>query len=110
MAHKTAKIEEILEPNVNSNEAQHNVHTNISDNKNLVDLYSVGHEMVMRRMCDKGVEVPFIHALQIKGPQGEIVRVPALFDSVAMAAAMCQSIFEKVKHRIGTWKKSEKWL
>ena len=60
MAHETVKIKEILEPNINSNEAQNDVHMNISDNKNLVDLYSVGHEMVMRRMCDKGVEVPFI--------------------------------------------------
>ena len=102
IAHKTAKIKEILEPNVNRNEAQHNVYMNISDNKNLVDLYSVGPEIVMRRMCNKGVEVPFIHALQIKGPQGEIVRFSALFDGAAMVAAMCQLIFKKVKHRLST--------
>ena len=110
MAHKTAKIEEILEPNINSNETQCDVYTNVSDNKNLIDLYSVGHEIVMRRMCNKGVEVLFIYALQIKGLQGEIVRVSGPFNSAAMVAAMCQSIFEKVKHRLGTWKKSEKLL
>ena len=109
VAHESAMIEEVLEPAVDSTEPP-NVHKDASKNENLIDLYSVGHEMIMREMCDIGMEVPFKHTLQLKGPQGEIVRVSALFDSTAMVAAMCQSVFEKVKHRLGTWKKSEKLL
>jgi hypothetical protein len=82
----------------------------ITPNNNIVDLYSFGHEDVMRTMCDMGVEVPFQHTLQLLGPQGEIVRVSALFDGCAMVAAMCISVFEKVKHRLGEWKRSEKRL
>lgn len=79
-------------------------------NDNLVDLYSVGHEEVTREMCDLGIEVPFQHTLQLLGPQGEIVRVSALFDGCAMVSAMCATVFEKVKHRLGTWEKSAKQL
>ena len=98
-------IEEVSEPAVDSMESP-NVHKDTSKNENLIDLYSLGHESIMREMCNVGMEVPFKHTLQLKGPQGEIVRVSALFDSTAMVAAMCQSVFEKVKHRLGTWKKS----
>ena len=108
-AHISATLEEVSEPAVDSMELL-NVHNNVSRNKNLIDLYSVGHETVVREMCNIGSEVPFKHALQIKGPQGEIVRVSALFDGVAMVAAMCQSVFERVKHKLGTWMKSEKLL
>ena len=58
----------------------------------------MGHEKVTRSMCDIGVEVPFQHALTLLGPQGENVRVSALFDGCAMVAAMCATVFEKVKH------------
>ena len=57
-----------------------------------------------------GVEVPFQHTLHILGPQGEITRVSALFDGCAMVAAMCITVFEKVKHRLGEWSKSERQL
>ena len=55
-----------------------------------------------------GIEVPFQHTLLILGPQGEVVRVAALFDGCVMVAAMCVMIFEKVKHRLGEWKKSKR--
>jgi transposase InsO family protein len=76
----------------------------------MINLYSVAHEEVTREMCNTGVEVPFQHTLLLLGPQGEIVRVAALFDGCAMVAAMCISVFEKVKHRLGEWKKSERRL
>ena len=84
---------------------------NISSNDSIVGLYSVGHEEITRTMCEKGVEVPFQHTLHILGPQGEIVRVSALFDGCAMVAAMCSTVFNKVKHRLGgQWGPSERWL
>ena len=83
---------------------------NITPNNNIVDLYSVGHKDVTREMCDTGVEVPFQHTLLILGPQGETTRVSALFDGCAMVAAMCVTVFEKVKHRLGKWSKSERQL
>jgi hypothetical protein len=83
---------------------------NVVQNDNIVDLYSVGHKEVTREMCDKEIEVPFQHTLRILGPQGEIVRVSALFDGCAMVAAMCVTVFDKVKHRLGEWRKSERQL
>jgi hypothetical protein len=79
-------------------------------NNNIIDLYSVGHEEVTRVMCNNGVEVPFQHTLHLLGPQGEIVRVAALFDGCAMVSAMCATVFEKVKHRLGEWRPSDKRL
>ena len=79
-------------------------------NDNLIDLYSVGHKEVTRSMCDIGIEVPFQHTLTLLGPQGENVRVAALFNGCAMVAVMCRTIFEKVKHRLEKWKKSERQL
>ena len=70
----------------------------------------MGHETVTRTMCDTGIEVPFQHTLLLLGPQGEVVRVAALFDGCAMVAARCVSVFDKVKHRLGEWKKSERRL
>ena len=83
---------------------------NTMQNDNVVDLYSVGHEEVTRDMCNMGIEVPFQHTLQLLGPQGETVRVAALFNGCAMTSVMCSSVFEKVKHRLGEWKESMKQL
>ena len=110
VAHKMSKIEEIPEPEINRSDSGLNVNTAELSNENIIDLYSVGHEVLTREMCNKGVEVPFKHTLQINGSQGEVVRVSALFDGAAMVAAMCQSVFERVKHRLGTWKRSKKLL
>ena len=43
---------------------------------------------------------PFVHWLLLHGPQGEKVRVKALFDGGAMVGAMCASFFNKVQHRL----------
>lgn len=110
VALESSKVEEIPEPNIDRSDLQPNVHTAESLNKNIIDLYSVGHEVVTREMYNKGAEVPFKHTLQISGPQGEIVRVSALFNSAAMVAVMCLSLFKKVKHKLGIWRRSEKLL
>ena len=81
-----------------------------AQNITVVDLYSMGHTKVTRTMCNRGIEVPFQHTLQILGPKGEVVRVSALFDGCAMTSAMCTTVFEKVKHRLGEWKMSVKQL
>ena len=83
---------------------------NTESNDNIVDLYSVGHKEVTREMCNKEMEVLFQHTLQILGPQEEIVRVAALFDGCTMVLVMCETVFEKVKHRIGEWSKSKTQL
>ena len=57
-----------------------------------------------------GIEVPFQHTLLLLSPRGEVVRVAALFDGCAMVAVMCATVFEKVKHRLGEWEKSERLL
>ena len=65
---------------------------NTMQNDNIIDLYSVGHEEVTRMMCDTGVKVPFQHTLHLLGPQGEIVRVTALFDGCAMVSEFNKEI------------------
>jgi hypothetical protein len=96
------EVVEIISPAVDV----HNARTN----DNIVNLYSVGHKEVTRDMCDRGVEVPFQHMLLILGPQGETIRVAAIFDGCAMVGAMCVTVFDKVKHRLGEWKESERQL
>ena len=86
------------------------VHT-VSPNMNVFDLYEIGHEKVTQEICsDAKTEIPFAHQIKIHGPQGEIVRLQALFNGAAMVAAMCVSLFNRVKHRLGTWKPSQKRL
>ncbi|KIK41123.1 hypothetical protein CY34DRAFT_50702, partial [Suillus luteus UH-Slu-Lm8-n1] len=53
---------------------------------------------------------PFLQNISFAGPQGEIVRVKALFDEGAMISAMCSSVFNKIKHRLGNWGPSSKRL
>jgi hypothetical protein len=104
MARESSKVEEVevISPAVDV--------CNTEPNDNIVDLYSVGHEEVTRAMCDAGTEVPFQHTLQLLSPQGETVRVSALFDGCAMVSAMCTTVFERVKHRLGKWSKSTRQL
>jgi len=72
------------------------VHT-MCDNATIIDLYSVGDKDRLWETLEQR-EVPFVHWLLVHGPQGEIVRVKALFDRGAMVGAMCTSFFKKVQH------------
>jgi len=109
-ARETPNVVEIPDSDSNNSDSQLNVCKTESRNGNHIVLYSVGHETVTRTMCNAKEEVPFKHTLKLAGPKGEIVRVSALFDGAAMVAAMCQSVFEKVKHRLSGWEKSKKQL
>jgi hypothetical protein len=66
----------------------------------IVDLYTADANL------GKGGELsqakPFIHQVQLHRPQGEIVRVWALFDEGAMREAMSTRNFQESKHRLGT--------
>jgi hypothetical protein len=53
---------------------------------------------------------PFVHEIQLLGPQGEIVQVHATFDDGAMICTMSISIFKQVKHWLGAWKPSTRVL
>ncbi|EMD32108.1 hypothetical protein CERSUDRAFT_34905, partial [Gelatoporia subvermispora B] len=44
---------------------------------------------------------PFVHAISIHNPSGEIVRVKALFDDGAMVNVMCIDLWQRVQHRVG---------
>jgi hypothetical protein len=67
----------------------------------IIDLYSVGSE---------SPEVPFMHGISIVGSKGDAVRVEALFDGGAMVAALCSSVFNKIKHRLYNWTPSTRRL
>jgi hypothetical protein len=79
-------------------------------NTDLINLYSVGHMSVCEQWKEGRDEVPFKQTLQLKGPQGEIVRVSALFDGGAMVGAMCSTIFRMIKHRLSGWGPSRRQL
>jgi hypothetical protein len=58
----------------------------------IVDIYAVGGED-NTWVSLKEKEVPFMHWLWIHGPQGELVRVNALFDGGAMVGrCVCQTL------------------
>ena len=98
-----AEVEELISPETI-------VHTSLP-NMIIFDLYEVGHESVTRKMCTEAeTEIPFAHQIKIHGPQGEITQVSALFDGAAMVAAMCTSLFNHVKHRLGYWQPSQRRL
>jgi hypothetical protein len=80
------------------------------DTINIVDLYSVGHVETMKEQLETKEAVPFIHQITLEGPRGEAVRIRALFDDGAMVAAMCMSIFDKIKHRLDNWGPSDRKL
>lgn len=83
----------------------------ISLKTNTFDLYEVGHELVTCDSCsDTTVEIPFSHQLKLHGPQGVVVQIPALFDGAAMVPAICISLFNLVKHCLGSWQPSCKLL
>jgi len=66
---------------------------------NIVDLYAVDDKLDRgRNECTMEL---FIHQIQLHGPQGEVVRVWALFDEGAMGEAMSTKVFRRVKHRLG---------
>jgi hypothetical protein len=64
---------------------------------NIIDLYSADEEEVHHN-CQ-----PFLHYVSFAGPKGEIIRVKALFDEGAMISAMCTTVFDSIKHRLGNW-------
>ena len=97
-AQETVSIEEVEDTSPNADVLS------TAQNDNIVDLYSVGHEEVTRLMCNTGVEVPFQHMLSLLGPQGEVVRVSALFDGCTMVSTMCTTVFKQVQHRLGNWR------
>ncbi|KAG2743095.1 hypothetical protein P692DRAFT_20700954, partial [Suillus brevipes Sb2] len=76
----------------------------------IVDLYTAGHATTTKDLLDSKEAVPFTHSVSLEGPQGETVRVRGLFDDGAMISAMCTSIYEKVKHRLGNWSQSTRKL
>lgn len=76
----------------------------------IVDLYTAGHASLNKAQMRTGEAVPFIHQVKLEGPNGELVRIWALFDDGAMVPAMCSSIFDKVKHRLHNFQPSVKRL
>ncbi|KIK11827.1 hypothetical protein PISMIDRAFT_37694, partial [Pisolithus microcarpus 441] len=53
---------------------------------------------------------PFVQNVTIESPEGEQVRLRALFDDGAMVNAMCTTVFNKIKHRLRGWSNSSKML
>ena len=65
---------------------------------NVVDLFTIGASGDTERKFETK---PFIHQVQFKGPQGEVVRAWANIDDGAMKEVMLSETFRKVKHWLG---------
>ena len=70
----------------------------------LIDLYSVRHESTTPH------DIPFTHPIAIHGHTGRRIRLNALFDEGALVAAMCTTVFHKIKHISGHWAPSSRLL
>ena len=68
-----------------------------SSESNIVNLFALGASSLE----EKRITVPFVHQIQLKGPQGEIVRIRAHVDDGAMREVMSTTMFQKVRHRLG---------
>lgn len=75
-----------------------------SEQCDIVSVYSADEEW-SRNQC-----APFLQNIAFAGPKGETVRTTALFNEGAMISAMCTSLFNRIKHRLGNWTKSSKRL
>ncbi|KAF8193987.1 hypothetical protein K438DRAFT_1588889, partial [Mycena galopus ATCC 62051] len=71
----------------------------------IFDLYGVGAEEGGEKNS-----VPFIHSMELGGPQGEIVRMRGVVDDGAMVSAIDSKVYEKVKHRLAALGKSARIL
>jgi hypothetical protein len=69
---------------------------------NMVNLYTVGG--------DAETAQPFVHEVQLLGPNGEVVRVRATINDGAMICTMSKTIFKQVRHRLGSWQPSKQTL
>ncbi|KAF9017638.1 hypothetical protein BDZ89DRAFT_1045003 [Hymenopellis radicata] len=53
---------------------------------------------------------PYTQRVILEGPQGENVRLTAVFDDGSMVGAIDSVVFRKVAHRLGALKPSSRWL
>lgn len=96
-------------------EGEEKLETDISTTKNasdvsvidpeiqIFDLYTVGHN-------PEQTTQPFVHQLNIETGIGGPIRVWANFDDGALANAMSIAKFNTIKHRIGYYRPSSRWL
>ncbi|KAJ7869413.1 hypothetical protein B0H13DRAFT_1896655 [Mycena leptocephala] len=96
----------VREPGLRERPSCPSVHDNdvfLKTESEIIDLYTVGAGK--REKCE-----PFEHWVVIHGPQGEKVRVKALFDGGATVAAMDTAVWERNRHRLGGGEPSRKVL
>jgi hypothetical protein len=88
---------------VSTTEENTSVVSEIDPEFHFFDLYTVGHD-------PERISQPFVHELGIDTGIGGITRVWANFDDGALANAMSTAKFNSIKHRIGYYKPSTRWL
>jgi hypothetical protein len=69
----------------------------------IFDVYAVGHN-------PKHTAQPFIHQLNILPANGKVICVQANFDDGALINAMSATKFNDIKHHLGRYKPSSRWL
>jgi len=77
----------------NYTEPEHNLDVIVGRSQHdIIDLYSVHHENASLH------DVPFTHPIALHDHCGKHIALNALFDGGALVAAMCTTVFHKIKH------------
>jgi hypothetical protein len=80
------------------------------DTIEITDLYSVGHQHTTKSQLEHREAIPFIHWIELEGPQGEIVWIRALFDDGAKTSGNAKSMIESLKGIFSAFAPSETFM
>jgi hypothetical protein len=100
LAAPIANGEQVLDSNLETNEADVSV---IDPEIQIFDLYAVSDDT-------KHTTQPFVHRLDITAEKEGFIKVWANFDDGALANAMSITKFNAIKHLLGNYKPSSRWL
>lgn len=85
------------------------MYSDVDEIINYSDLYSVSSAPSTPQPASPP-SAPFIHRVQLAGPNGELVRIKILVDDGAMVGVMCAALWERVRHRLGDLQPSSRRL
>ena len=63
-------------------------------NSNIFDLYEVGN------LREEDRSLPFVHGVELAGPNGEVVRFRSMFDDGASVNAIDKTLYQTLKGRL----------
>ena len=77
---------------------------NETTNSNIFDLYEVGN------LREEDGSLPFVHGVELAGPNGEVVRFRSMFNDRASVNAIDKTLYQTLKGRLMALMPSQKIL